>query len=161
MRRFFSTRTYIALGLASIVSSTLLASSFLGLIPDRVAAQREGRLALAESVAAGSTALLGSNDPSRVDALLRFILKRNDQLLSVALRAQDGKVPLSIGEHANRWVPMDSSGSSSAQIAVPVFAGSQPWGTRTRPSLRAWAAICKSFTPIGCPIISRDVRIEP
>ena len=128
MRRFFSTRTYIALGLASIVSSTLLAASFFGLVPDRVAAQREGRLALAESAAAGSTALLSSNDPTRVEALLRFIVKRNDQLLSVALRAQDGKVPLSIGPHLNRWIPMDSSGSSSSQIAVPVFAGSQPWG---------------------------------
>ena len=128
MLRFFSTRTYIALGLASIVSSTLLASSFLGLIPDRVAAQREGRLALAEAAAAGSTALLSSNDPSRVDAFLRFILRRNDQLLSVALRAQDGKVPLSIGDHTNRWVPIESSGSSSAQISVSVFAGSQPWG---------------------------------
>jgi len=128
MPRFFSTRTYIALGLASIVSSTLLAASFFGLIPDRLAAQREGRLALVESVAAASTALLSSSDPVRVEALLRFIVKRNDQLLSVAMRAQDGKIPLAIGPHLNGWVSMDSGGSSSSQIAVPVFAGSQPWG---------------------------------
>src|SRR3954468_16618597 len=110
MRRFFSTRTYIAFGLASIVSSTLLGASFFGLIPDRLDAQREGRLALAELAAAGSTALLSSSDPGRVEALLRFVIKRNDQLLSVALRAQDGKVPLSVGEHVNRWLPMDSGG---------------------------------------------------
>ena len=128
MPRFFSTRTYIALGLASIVSSTLLAASFFGLIPDRLAAQREGRLALVESTAAASTALLSSSEPGRVEALLRFIVKRNDQLLSVAMRAEDGKVPLAIGPHLNGWVPMDSGGSSSSQIAVPLFAGLQPWG---------------------------------
>lgn len=128
MPRFFSTRTYIALGLASIVSTTLLASSFFGLIPDRVAAQRDGRLALVEVAAAGSTALLSSNDPRSVEALLRFVVKRNDQLLSVALRADDGKVPLAVGDHLSQWVPMESGRSSSGQISVPVFARSQPWG---------------------------------
>jgi len=127
MRQLFSTRTYIAFGLVSIVSSTLLAASFFGLIPDRIGAQQEGRLALAESAAASSTALLSSGDPSRVDALLRFIVKRNEQLLSVAFRDQEGKVQLIVGDHLRHWVPM-SSGLSSAQVAVPVFAGSQPWG---------------------------------
>jgi PAS domain S-box-containing protein len=128
MPRFFSTRTYIALGLASIVSTALLASSFFGLIPDRVAAQRDGRLALVEAAAAGSTALLSSNDPRSVEALLRFVVNRNDQLLSVALRADDGKVPLSIGDHLSQWVPPETGRSASGQISVPVFARSQPWG---------------------------------
>ena len=127
MRRFFSTRAYIAFGLVSIVSGTLLAASFFALIPDRVGAQQEGRLALAESVAAGSTALLSSGDTTRVDALLRFVQKRNDQLLSVAFRDQQGKVQLTVGDHLRHWVPM-GSGLSSAQIAVPVFAGAQPLG---------------------------------
>ena len=127
MRQLFSTRTYIAFGLVSIVSSTLLAASFFGLIPDRMSAQQEGRLALAESVAAGSTALLSSGEPSRVDALLRFVVKRNEQLLSVAFRDQGGKVQLAVGDHLRHWVPM-SSHFSAAQVAVPVFAGSQPWG---------------------------------
>ena len=127
MRQLFSTRTYIAFGLVSIVSSTLLAASFFGLIPDRMGAQQEGRLALAESVAAGSTALLSSGEPSRVDALLRFVVKRNEPLLSVAFRDQGGKVQLAVGDHLRHWVPM-SSRFSAAQVAVPVFAGSQPWG---------------------------------
>ena len=127
MRRFFSTRTYIALGLVSIVSSTLLAASFFGLIPDRVGAEQEGRIAFVESVAAGSTALLSIGDSDRVDALLRFVLKRNEELLSVALRDQNGKVRLVVGDHIRYWVAMGSD-RSSGQIAVPVFAGAQPWG---------------------------------
>lgn len=127
MRRFFSTRAYIAFGLVSIVSSTLLAASFFGFIPDRVGAQQEGRIAFVESVAAGSTALLSIGDSDRVDALLRFVLKRNEELLSVALRDQNGKARLVVGDHIRHWVPMGSD-RSSGQIAVPVFAGAQPWG---------------------------------
>ena len=127
MRPFFSTRAYIVFGLVSIVSTTLLAASFFGFIPDRIGALQEGRLALAESVAAGSTALLSSADPGRVDTLLRFVVKRNEQLLSAAFRDQEGKVQLAVGDHIRHWVSM-GSGLSLAQVAVPVFAGSQPWG---------------------------------
>ena len=44
-----NTRTYIALGLAFLVVSLLLVAAFAGLVPDRSAAIREGRAALAES----------------------------------------------------------------------------------------------------------------
>ncbi|MBI2772360.1 MAG: response regulator [Burkholderiales bacterium] len=128
MRRFLSTRTYIALGLVSLVSSALLGASFLGLVPDRMAAQREGRVALAESVAAGSTAILSSSDPGRLDSVFRFLLKRNEELLSIGLRAEDGKLALSAGDHARQWVPIGGGNASAAQVQVPVFAGSRPWG---------------------------------
>ncbi|MEP6789861.1 MAG: ATP-binding protein, partial [Ramlibacter sp.] len=128
MKRLLSTRSYIALGLVSLVSSTLLAASFFGLVPDRLGAQREGRIALAESVAAGSTAILSGGDPGRLDSVFRFVLKRNDDLLSIGLRGQDGNLALSAGDHARRWVPNEAGGAAAAQVQVPVFAGSSPWG---------------------------------
>ena len=33
--------------------------------------------------------------------------------------------------------------------------------TKTRPSLRAWPAICRSFTPIGVPLRSRSAWMSP
>ena len=44
-------RTHIAMGLAFLVASSLLGASFLGLVPDRAGAMREGRTALTESLA--------------------------------------------------------------------------------------------------------------
>ncbi|MGE0330062.1 MAG: ATP-binding protein [Ramlibacter sp.] len=128
MKRLVGTRTYIALGLVSLVSSALLAASFLGLLPDRAAAQREGRIALAESVAAAATALLSGGDASQVDALLRFVQQRNTQLLSVGLRAQDGKLALAVGDHARQWQPAGAAALPDTQVHVPVYAGAQPWG---------------------------------
>ncbi len=132
--RMLGTRTYIALGLVSLVASALLAASFLGLVPDRMAAQRDGRLALAEAVGASSTALLSGGDASRLEAVLQFVLKRNDDLQSIGLRTNDGKLVASVGDHARRWVMMSAEADTQAeaqigaQVEVPVFAGTEPWG---------------------------------
>ncbi|HMA06492.1 MAG TPA: ATP-binding protein [Ramlibacter sp.] len=123
-----STRTYISLGLVSLVSSALLAASFLGLVPDRQGAVRQGRLALAESIAAASTAILSSPDPRPLEGVLRFLQKRNESLLSIGLRSQDGKLVLTLGDHARHWVPIDSAHAADSQIQVNLYSGSQPWG---------------------------------
>ena len=126
--KLFNTRTYIALGLASIVSTTLLAASFLGLVPDRNAAVRDGRVALAEAVAANSAAFLSSSDPTRLEDVLRFIKKRNEDLQSIGLRTRDGRLVLAVGEHARNWVALDSGRATDAQVQVTLYAGAQPWG---------------------------------
>ncbi|MFC5500125.1 ATP-binding protein [Caenimonas terrae] len=126
--KLLGTRTYISLGLVSLVSSALLAASFLGLVPDRVGAVREGRIALAESIAATSTAFLSSSDPRRLEDVLRFVQKRNASLLSLGLRQSDGRLVITAGDHARNWLPMDSPRAADSQIMVHLFAGSQPWG---------------------------------
>ena len=126
--KLLSTRTYISMGLVSLVSSALLAASFLGLVPDRVGAAREGRIALAESLAAASSAILSSQDPRRLEDVLRFVQKRNASLLSAGLRADDGKLVVATGDHARQWEPMDSPRAGDSQIQVHLFVGSRPWG---------------------------------
>ena len=126
--KLLGTRTYISMGLVSLVSSVLLAASFFGLLPDRVGAIREGRVALAESIAAAGTAFLSSPDPRRLEDVLRFIQKRNASLLSIGLRTQDGKLVLVTGDHARHWLPMESPAAGDSQIMVHLFSGSEPWG---------------------------------
>src|SRR5688572_19649483 len=106
--KLIGTRTYIALGLVSLVSTALLAASFLGLVPDRVAAEREGRVALAEALAAGRTASLATSDARPLEDMFRFVQKRNDDLRSIGLRSRDGRLVVTAGEHARNWMPMDS-----------------------------------------------------
>ncbi len=126
--KLFNTRTYIALGLASIVSTALLAASFLGLVPDRQGAVRAGRLALAESVAASSAAFLSSQDPARLEDVLRFIQKRNEGLHSIGLRTREGRLMVAVGEHARNWVPVETGRAADGQVQVMLFAGEQQWG---------------------------------
>ena len=126
--KLLGTRTYIALGLVSIVSTALMAASLLGLIPDRTNAVREGRIALAESVAAASTVILSGSDQRKLEDVLRFVLKRNDELRSIGLRSKEGRLVLAVGEHARNWVSMDSGLATDAQVQVQLYADGSPWG---------------------------------
>ncbi len=116
------------MGLVSIVSTALMAASLLGLIPDRSSAVREGRIALAESVAVGATAILSGPDQRKLEDVLRFLLKRNDQLRSIGLRSKDGALVMAVGEHARNWVPMDSGRATDSQVQVQLYADGSPWG---------------------------------
>jgi PAS domain S-box-containing protein len=126
--KLLNTRTYITLGLVSVVSTSLLVASFLGLVPDRAGAVREGRIALAESLAAASTAILSSPDPRPLDDVLRFVHKRNESLRSIGLRTSDGRLVTAVGDHARQWVPMEAEHARDAQIQVNLVARGQPWG---------------------------------
>ena len=123
-----STRTFIALGLVSIVSSALLAASFLGLIPDRAGAVREGHVALAEAIAAGSTAIISGEDPRRLDAVLRFVAKRNPDIESIGVRKNEGQLVVDVGGHGPAWTPMENVGMAAAQVQVPLYSGTARWG---------------------------------
>jgi PAS domain S-box-containing protein len=97
-------------------------------VPDRQGAIRAGRLALAETVAVSSAAFLSSADPGRLDDVLRFIQKRNEDVRSIGLRTREGRLVSAVGEHARNWVPMESGHATDAQVQVSLYAGSQPWG---------------------------------
>jgi PAS domain S-box-containing protein len=121
------TRTHIALGLTSIVLTGLLAATFVGLLPDRVDAVRQGRIALAESAAATSTALITANERRRLESVLRFLVERNAELLSAAVRNVQGEVVATGGDHSG-WDPLESASASDTQIQVPIFSERRRWG---------------------------------
>jgi PAS domain S-box-containing protein len=79
-------------------------------------------------MAASSAAFLSSSDPGRLEDVLRFIVKRNEDLESVGLRTRDGRLVAAVGEHARQWVPVDSGHAPDGQVQVSLYAGEQPWG---------------------------------
>ena len=132
-----SVRSHIALGLAGIVTTALLLGAFLGLLPDRAGAVRQGRVALAESVAVASTSLIMANERRRLESALRFLVERNDELLSAAVRDARGDLVASAGEHS-AWVPLEASLANDTQIQIPLWSGERRWGQlemRFRPML--------------------------
>ncbi len=75
-------RTYIARGQTLLVVSVLLIAVFLGLVPDRLGAQREGRAALAEAIAVNSAGLVVQDDIHRLEATFMLVVERNSDILS-------------------------------------------------------------------------------
>ncbi len=123
-----SAKAHIAMGLAFLVTSALLAASFLGLVPDRTGAIRDGRAALAEAVAASGTALLTVGDIRLLESTLTLIVKRNPEIISAALRRNDGTIALAIGDHERNWIATAGEYSTETQMQVPILNGNVRWG---------------------------------
>jgi signal transduction histidine kinase/CheY-like chemotaxis protein/HPt (histidine-containing phosphotransfer) domain-containing protein len=106
----------------------LLGAAFLGLIPDRIAAVREGRTAFTEVAAVSSTALLTAGDLRGLEAMLKLMVERNPELQSAAVRRADGTLVLVAGEHERKWQRESGDHSIEHQVKVPVFGGERRWG---------------------------------
>jgi PAS domain S-box-containing protein len=123
-----SAKSQIALGETGLLLSLLLTAMFLGIIPDRHGAIREGRAALAEAVAINSSVFAGQGDMRRLEATLRVVVDRNEDLLSAAVRKADGTALATIGDHDAQWEPLEDGHSTEAQLQVPIWAGERKWG---------------------------------
>ncbi len=138
-----SAKARVALGLVGLTLSVVLLAAMLDLVPDRIGAVREGRAALAEVLASSSAGWLDSDDLRQADQTLRLAVERSDDLLSAAMRRNDGQVLLHVGEHEGRWQHLTGVHSTDSQIRVPVLSGERRWGElelRFRPLAGSGAA---------------------
>ena len=123
-----SSRFHLAVGMTALVVSVLLLALHFGLVPDRDQAVRAGRLALAESVALGSAELVDDEDESRLRRLLRLVVRRNPELLSIGIRQADGELWASTGDHVVQWRAPAAGTSTETQVVLPILRESQRWG---------------------------------
>jgi PAS domain S-box-containing protein len=126
--KHLSSRLLLSFGLASLVMSSVLAAIYIGLVPDRDNAIRQGRITLAESLAVTSAALLSRGDVAQIEAVIGFIMKRNPQLLSAALRPTRGDPVLVLGPHEGAWQAPANGKSTDTAIQVPILGVAEPWG---------------------------------
>ena len=124
----FGAKGHIALGLAFLAISVVLAAGFFGLIPDRTQAVRDGRIALAETLTATATEIVVRGDPQWLGPTLRIAVKRNDDILSAALRAHSGELVVTAGPHTGAWTLKPGDGSTETQMQVPILSGDEAWG---------------------------------
>ena len=125
-----------------LVISLLLSALYLGLVPDRVGAIREGRAALAEVIAINSSILVNQKDIDRLKLDLKLVVDRNEDILSAAIKQKNGDISIDIGDHNPHWKDVPGAFSTDSQLQVPIWAGNKEWGfiqLRTRPlSVDGW-----------------------
>lgn len=119
----------IALCLSILSISGLLLAKAAGLVPDYHAAILRGRVAFSEALAVNCSAYASRGDWEQLDAMLRAVVHRNADLISLGVRRTDGKLVTQIGPHTEKWQALPDSTSTDSQILVPIHAGDQHWGT--------------------------------
>jgi signal transduction histidine kinase/DNA-binding NarL/FixJ family response regulator len=125
---FLSTKSRMAIGQVSLVVSILMTASLFGLMPDRIAAVRDGRAALAEAIAANSSILITQKDVGRLEGILGLVVDRNEDLLSAGLRTEAGQRIVTLGDHVEHWRDDESEFSTNTQVTVFIWEGDTKWG---------------------------------
>ena len=121
--------TRISAGLiALIISSLLLLDVAVGLIPDPQAELMLARKRSAEGLAVLVSQLLETSDQQAVARALNMVVTRHEDVLSLAVRRDDGSVLMQVGEHARRWSPPPPGQSTVDHARVALRSDGRHWG---------------------------------
>ncbi len=118
----------IAICLALLSLCGVLIARLTGLYPDTQQIRLQGRISLCESLAMNCSMLASKGDLRGIEKNLTVFVMRNKDVLSAALRRNDGEVLIQIGNHAAHWTGTDDRRSTDAQIYVPIAADNRHWG---------------------------------
>jgi PAS domain S-box-containing protein len=130
----------LALGLAGLAVTVMLAATYLGLIPDAESATRQHRAALSETIAITVSGMLDESQSQALTETLEFLRSRNPGLLSVGVRSHDGDLLVDLNGHGSMWQGRSSSVSTDSEVVVPVWQEGIEWGT-----------VELRFTPLRAP----------
>jgi len=119
----------LSFGLILLTVSLLLMSDMLGLSPDPQRAEISARKIIAESLAVQVSGEISDGRTEAVGDTLKALQKRNKQVLSVGLRANDGRLIVMAGDHSQHWEPLDGDRSTASQVKVPIHDRAGRWGT--------------------------------
>ena len=120
----------ISLGLVVLTMSLLLTGDFIFENSiNRAQPVLDARKRMSESLAVQFSSLVAKNDLGTVQSTLFAIVRRDPEVLSAALRSEDGKIYTDAGVHKRYWDDIASDRSTATQAQVPLFKGDQRWGS--------------------------------
>ena len=165
--KYITTRFRLALGLVSVMSCVLFATSAIGILPDVDGIRLQARASITETVAVNSTILITRNDYESLHLLLEQTVRRNPDVESASIRYNDGQNQITVGEHRAFW-KMDDQAPRGEQMEVPLYRGSSEFGSlqmRFRPVFQPVGpfAFLQSTTirfylfAVCCSFLPRDV----
>ncbi len=120
----------VGIGLASLVVAGVLVLDFaFDIFPDEIDMVRRDRARISEYLAMHSANLLSSNDKITLANTMRELVSKDERMLSIAVRREDGSLLVQTGDHRNIWVEPDHAGSDLRNVRVPlILAGNRHWG---------------------------------
>lgn len=119
----------IALGLVSLMVTLLLVIDLgLKLVPNQADIERKIRETTSERLAVQITSLIQTQSWNTLKLTISESLARGKDILSLAVRQQDGKIVVQAGDHLRYWTPPAPGKSTLTEVRVPIYAQGGHWG---------------------------------
>ncbi|MCP4463923.1 MAG: response regulator [Planctomycetaceae bacterium] len=125
----FNVRTRLAIAMSVSVLSLVLAAQAFELIPDSTKLAMNGRKLQTETLAMSGHAIYEATGNIRAfERTLRNSLERSDDLISIGMRDNKGRLTINLNEHDSHWSPPLADRSSDRFMFVPIFRDQQRIG---------------------------------
>ncbi len=128
----------ISFSLVLLTVSILLSGTFFGIMPDKTRIVMDSRQKLCESLAVQFSLAAQNERVGRLQPIMALLVKRNEDVLSIALRADNRALMVSAGDHPAFWKTKSGEPSTISNVQVPIFREKKQWATMEI-----------SFSPLG------------
>lgn len=119
----------MTLGLVLLTVSLILVADMIGVLPNKNKATLEARKKMSETLAIHIAKAAENNQVKVIQILLQQLVSRNDEILSISLVREGGKIVIQFGEHKKLWEKEYSDKTSTpSHIQVPILNGQKEWG---------------------------------
>lgn len=117
----FTPAVRLSLGLVILTISILILAQAIGLAPGAERQQLEVRKRLAETLASQVSVAIMRGDELLLQYLLESSVERNPEILSVAVRRNDGVIVSQTKSHAQNWAKAKPNESTPTHIRFPIM----------------------------------------
>ena len=114
---------------ALTITVILIADQVFHIVPDQQQQLAESRKLLCESIAVQFSSLVEQDKLAIAHPTRSGLVQRKQDLLSLGLRLEDGKLLASTQGHSSHWDSINTEQSTLDQVRVPIYKQNQPWGT--------------------------------
>jgi len=128
MRRFFTPKLQLSLGLVSLTVSLVFIATSLGLLPNEDAVEIQNRGTTSTALAVQLAILASRNDLQAVNETIETVVARSPQVLSIGVRGADGKLVAGSEQHALQWREPPDGKSTPTHIQLPLYSDKAPAG---------------------------------
>jgi diguanylate cyclase (GGDEF)-like protein len=118
----------IALGLVAVTCSLILLLDLVGIIPSASQQIAKERIRDVEGIVTQTTLAANRRDMAGLRTTLELAVRRNDQVLSAALRNRRNQLLISTRDHPEYWKGAGEE-STATHVQLPIYQQGERWGT--------------------------------
>lgn len=127
MFSWISTKIRITVGLVGIFLLTYMAATLMNLVPSFDKGKYETRAKNCEIIAISSAMLIQNQQHKMLESVLIQSVNRNEDLVSIGVRNQLGRIVTEAGNHKSRWASNELTDLDKTSISLT--SKDQDWGS--------------------------------